>query len=68
LEKWGEGQMRYLFTIFWTFLLVNMVMYVGGSMLGSDYEFAKATMLSIGAVILIFIVSAIIPEQPAEEQ
>lgn len=60
--------MRYLLTIFWTFLLVNMVMYVGGSMIGASYDFGTAAMLSIAAVILIFILPAILPEQPAEEQ
>ncbi|MBM7717405.1 uncharacterized protein YhhL (DUF1145 family) [Bacillus thermophilus] len=59
--------MRYIVTIFWTFLLVNMVMYVGGSMIGSTYDFKTASMLSAAVSILIFIASAILP-QPVEEK
>ncbi|RST59725.1 DUF2929 family protein [Siminovitchia terrae] len=54
--------------IFWTLLLVNMLMYVAGSMIGSSYDFETATTLGVFAVILIFIVSALIPAQPTEEQ
>ncbi|RST75218.1 DUF2929 family protein [Siminovitchia acidinfaciens] len=60
--------MRYLLTIFWTLLLVNMLMYVAGSMIGSSYDFGTATTLGVIAVILLFIVSAILPAQPTEEQ
>lgn len=60
--------MRYLLTIFWTLLLVNMLMYVAGSMIGSSYDFGTATTLGFIAVILLFIVSAILPAQPTEEQ
>lgn len=60
--------MRYLLTIFWTLLLVNMLMYVAGSMIGSSYDFATATTLGVIAVILLFIVSAVLPAQPTEEQ
>ncbi|WP_321189684.1 YjzD family protein [Siminovitchia sp. FSL H7-0308] len=59
--------LRYIVTIFWTFLLVNMVMYVGGSMIGSTYDFKTASMLSAAVSILIFIASAILP-QPVEEK
>ncbi len=64
----GGIQVRYLLTIFWTLLLVNMLMYVAGSMVGSSYDFGTATTLGVVAVILIFIISALIPAQPTEEQ
>lgn len=60
--------MRYILTIFWTLLLVNMLMYVAGSMIGSSYDFGTATTLGIIAVILIFIISVLLPQQPTEEQ
>ncbi|GIN97794.1 hypothetical protein J6TS1_36640 [Siminovitchia terrae] len=60
--------MRFIMMIFWTLLLVNMLMYVAGSMIGSSYDFETATTLGVFAVILIFIVSALIPAQPTEEQ
>ncbi|MFD1706945.1 YjzD family protein [Siminovitchia sediminis] len=60
--------MRYLATLFWTLILVHMLMYVAGSMLGASYDFGTATILGIIAFILVMIVSAFIPEQPAEEQ
>ncbi|WP_318246758.1 YjzD family protein [Bacillus norwichensis] len=60
--------MRFIMMIFWTLLLVNMLMYVAGSMIGSSYDFGTATTLGVFAVILIFIISALIPAQPTEEQ
>jgi cell shape-determining protein MreD len=58
--------MRYFMTFFWTFLLTHMVTYVGASLLGSSYDVMTASILGIGATILILIISAIIPNDPVE--
>lgn len=59
--------MKYFWTLFWAFLLVHMLSYVAGSMMGVAYDFTTASILGVAATILILIVSAILPNQPAEE-
>lgn len=60
--------MRYILTFIWTFLLINMTMYVGGSMIGADYNLQTATILSVIVTILMYIIPAILPPQPTKEQ
>lgn len=60
--------MKYLFTFFWTFLLVQMVTYVVSSMLGEAFNFQTGTILAVVFTILIFVLSAIIPEGPTEKE
>ena len=59
--------MRYTWTFFWVFLLIHMTTYVVSSMGGATYDFILATTLSVIATILIYIVAAIIPDEPVEE-
>ncbi|PJN86784.1 YjzD family protein [Bacillus sp. mrc49] len=59
--------MRYAWTIFWTFLLVHMTVYVVSSMMGVSYDAAQGTILGIAASILILIIPAILPAGPTEE-
>ncbi|MGD7009175.1 YjzD family protein [Metabacillus sp. 84] len=56
--------MRFFWTFFWSFLLVHMLTYVTSSMVGSAYDFMTATILSIGAAILINAIAAFIPDEP----
>jgi cell shape-determining protein MreD len=60
--------MRFFWTFFWTFLLVHMLTYVVSSMLGEAYDFQAASILGVIAAILIFVVSAIIPAEPAGKE
>ena len=59
--------MRYAWTIFWTFLLVHMTVYVVSSMMGVSYDAAQGTILGLAAAILIFIIPAILPAGPAKD-
>jgi hypothetical protein len=59
--------MRYFWTFFWTFLLVEMLTYVVSSMNGVAFDVKMGAILSIAVTILIFIASAIIPNEPANE-
>ncbi|HEY4553004.1 MAG TPA: YjzD family protein [Bacillaceae bacterium] len=54
--------MKYIWTIVWTFLLIHMTMYVAGSMLGASYDFNTASLLAVGAVIILLIIPAILPQ------
>jgi hypothetical protein len=58
--------MRYFWTFFWTFLLVQMASYVISSMQGGTYEFGTSTIVSVIAVVLIFIIGELIPNEPVE--
>lgn len=59
--------MRYTWTFFWVFLLIHMTTYVVSSMGGATYDFTQATILSVVATILVYIVAAIIPNEPVED-
>ncbi|WP_042356493.1 YjzD family protein [Bacillus rubiinfantis] len=59
--------MRFFWTLFWTFLLVEMLSYVVSSMSGSSFDFVTAAVFSVAVSVLIFIVSLIIPNQPVEK-
>ncbi|AGX03436.1 MULTISPECIES: YjzD family protein [Bacillaceae] len=60
--------MKYFWTLFWTFLLVEMLTYVVSSMIGSTFDFVTGAILAAGATILILVLSAIIPEESAGKQ
>ena len=58
--------MRYFWTFFWTFLLVQMLSYVVSSMTeGAEFNFMSGAIVSVGVTILIYIASAILPNEPA---
>lgn len=44
-----------------------MTTYVVSSMSGASYDFRTATILSVIATVLIYIVTAILPNEPAED-
>ena len=55
-------------TIFWTFLLSQMLVYVVGSMNGVPYSFSMGVILTAVFSVLVFILSAIIPDEPAHKE
>ncbi|MEH6905444.1 YjzD family protein [Neobacillus drentensis] len=58
--------MRFFWTFFWSFLLVQMLTYVVSSMTpGAEYEFMPAVIASVVVTILIFVVTTVIPNEPA---
>ncbi|MEH7500800.1 YjzD family protein [Neobacillus drentensis] len=58
--------MRFFWTFFWSFLLVQMLTYVVSSMTpGATYEFMPAAIASVVVTILIFVAAAVIPNEPA---
>ncbi|RFU63032.1 YjzD family protein [Bacillus sp. V59.32b] len=59
--------MRYFMTFFWTMILVHMLTYVVSNMIGVSYDFTTATILAVGATILIMIVPALLPNDPIEK-
>ncbi|MDF0728599.1 YjzD family protein [Cytobacillus sp. S13-E01] len=59
--------MRYFWTFFWTFLLIQMSAYVISSMQGVTYDFATASIIAVGAFVFISILGELIPNEPVEE-
>ncbi|NRD78415.1 DUF2929 family protein [Bacillus sp. BRMEA1] len=60
--------MRFFWTFFWTFLLVEMLTYVVSSMTpGAAFDVKLGAIMAVCVTILIFIVSAIIPNEPVKK-
>lgn len=57
--------MKYFWTLFWTFLLVQMLTYVVSSMLGVEFDYKVGSIIAIPAAILISIVPMVLPNDPA---
>lgn len=60
--------MRYFWTLFWTFLLVQMLTYVTGSMLGVGYDLQTGIILTVATTILVLIIPLVLPDGPADHQ
>lgn len=59
--------MRFFWTFFWAFLLIQMLTYVVSSMIGTAFDFKTGSILAVGATILIYLVPLIIPNDPVEK-
>ncbi|MBY0095331.1 YjzD family protein [Mesobacillus maritimus] len=60
--------MRYFWTLFWTFLLIQMLTYVTGSMMGVGYDLQTGIILTVVSAILVFIIPLVLPaDGPADQ-
>ncbi|MEH7381719.1 YjzD family protein [Bacillus sp. JJ1533] len=59
--------MRYFWTFFWTFLLIQMASYVIGSMQAATYSFKTSSIVAVIVTALIIILGSIIPNDSVEE-
>nr|WP_238942034.1 YjzD family protein [Bacillus sp. REN10] len=53
-------------TFFWSFLLIQMLSYVVGSMNGAAFTWMPGTIISIIVAVLLFVISALVPNDPVE--
>ncbi|ANU10333.1 hypothetical protein A1A1_08769 [Planococcus antarcticus DSM 14505] len=60
--------MQYIGTFLWSFLLISLVNYVVSAVQNVPFDFMIGVYISVGVSILIFVMSAIIPEGPAPEK
>ncbi|MCE4050455.1 MULTISPECIES: YjzD family protein [Bacillaceae] len=61
--------MRYIVTIFWTFLLAQMLTYVISSMNGITYSFSMGVVLTVVFSVVIFLLAAVLPnDEPSHEE
>jgi len=58
---------QYIMTFFWTFLLSEMVVYVVSSMNSAAFHFETGFLISVVVTILLFILTALIPNDPIEK-
>ncbi len=58
--------MRYFWTLFWAFLLTQMLTYVVSSMIGTAYNFETGVLLGIAVTVFVAILSVVIPNEPNE--
>lgn len=58
--------MSYIWTFFWTFLLIHMASYVVSSMNGAPYEFMTASIIAVLTTVAIFAIGAVIPKPQVE--
>ena len=58
--------MQYIMTFVWSFLLITMLNYVVSSVLNVPFEFMTGVIVSVAFAVLIFIIAAIIPNDPVE--
>ncbi|MBM7647556.1 high-affinity Fe2+/Pb2+ permease [Bacillus ectoiniformans] len=59
--------MQFIMTFFWTFLLAEMVTYVVSSMNGAPFHFEIGLLLGVIVTVLIFVLTALIPNDPVDE-
>ncbi|NCU16590.1 YjzD family protein [Pallidibacillus pasinlerensis] len=60
--------MRFIATLFWIFLFGHMIAYVGGSILGATYNFTDASILGVGIAVIVYLVSALTPEEQTQQE
>ncbi|MBS4198673.1 YjzD family protein [Bacillus sp. FJAT-49732] len=60
--------MKFVWGFIWTFILVHMLTYVAGSMLAAEYDFKTASILGIGAYILVLVITTILPTPASAEE
>ncbi|KAF1303648.1 MULTISPECIES: YjzD family protein [Enterococcus] len=51
--------MRYLVTLFWTFILGQVVGYIGSSLASGTYDFMLTTIISMIAGVFILLIGTI---------
>lgn len=60
------NKMKFFFTFFWTFLLVQMATYVVSSMNGSPFNFVIGSIVAVAVTLLLFIITSIIPNEEVQ--
>ncbi|WP_442852650.1 YjzD family protein [Bacillus sp. 1NLA3E] len=60
--------LRYFWTFFWTAILVQMVVYVGSSMIGTEFDFMTGVILAIPVTVLLIVIPMIIPNDPVGKE
>ncbi|WP_342600428.1 YjzD family protein [Psychrobacillus sp. FSL H8-0483] len=60
--------MKYIMTLIWSVILVSMLNYVVSSVQNVPFEVVNGLIMSVPVAIMIFIISAIIPNDPVASE
>lgn len=60
--------MQYIGTFFWSFLLISLLNYVVSAVQNVPFDFMVGVYISLVVSVLIFVISAIIPDEPTAEK
>jgi predicted PurR-regulated permease PerM len=60
--------MQYIGTFVWSFLLISLLNYVVSAVQNVHFDFMVGVYLSLAVSILVFVLSALIPDGPAPEK
>lgn len=60
--------MQYIGTFLWSFLLISLVNYVVSAVQNVPFDFMIGVYISVGFTILIFVMAAVIPNEPTPEK
>lgn len=60
--------MQYIGTFVWSFLLISLLNYVVSAVQNVPFDFMIGVYISLAVSILIFVISSIIPDEPAPEK
>lgn len=60
--------MQYIGTFLWSFFLITLLNYVVSAVQNVPFDFMMGVYISLVVSVLIFVMSAIIPESPAAEK
>lgn len=53
--------MKYIITLFWAFVLGQVVGYLGNAMIGAPYDFQLTTILSLIVGVIVILIGTIAP-------
>lgn len=60
--------MQYIGTFLWSFFLISLVNYVVSAVQNVPFDFMIGVYISVGVSILIFVMAAVIPNEPTPEK
>lgn len=60
--------MQYIGTFFWSFLLISLLNYVVSAVQNVPFDFMLGVYVSLAVSVLIFVISAIIPDEPVADK
>ncbi|HSI66602.1 MAG TPA: YjzD family protein [Planococcus sp. (in: firmicutes)] len=60
--------MQYIGTFIWSFLLISLLNYVVSAVQNVPFDFMLGVYISVAVSILIFIASALMPDQPVADK
>ncbi|MGE6260214.1 YjzD family protein [Heyndrickxia sporothermodurans] len=59
--------MKFVATLFWTFILVQVLGYVASAMTNTEYDIKTISILGVVTTVLIAVLAAVIPKPAIEK-